>query len=381
VSGQLAEPEAPLEELLGKVCAELQEHIPRLSVTGDFPLGVADLLSRSGLTAVCLPRRFGGRGGGLLDLVTAVERVAGVDGATAWCLFILGTAPWLLCRAAPALVSEVYGDGDSRIAGALAPTGTLKSNGGGYIVTGRWTFGSAVNACDWVAVHAVFADEPAPRSAFALVPASAVAYRETWDGLGLAASGSGAFAVTDLFVPAHRLIPDISAAPAWPDQAFRLPFRATFAACAAVLLGIATDALMAFTEYAKQKRPTYGTGVLSQQAHVRALVAEGWGSLHAARALLYLAVGNLEQASESGEPGVRLQAELRIAMNVVRSSCLALVDKLHFAAGGAASVATSRFARLLRDVHTASQHHMFSDGVTELAGSVLFGEDVTAGQL
>lgn len=375
------EPGVPLEEVLDTVCTEVRRQSAWLEITGDFPVEVARLLSDSGLTALCLPQTLGGSASGLRDLVTAVEQLAAVDAATAWCTFIMATAPWLLCRAAPELVSEVYPRPDSRVAGVLAPTGTLSRCDGGFTLTGRWTFGSAVNACDWVAVQAVFAEEAQHRSAFALVPTTDLSYREPWDGMGLRASGSGAFGITDLLVPRHRLVPSLSSPPAWPEPVFRLPFRSTFAACAAVLLGIATEALAVFTEYAPQKRGTFSSGALSRQQYVQSLVAESWGALHAARALLYLTVGELEKACAVGMPTPRQQAQLRIAMNTVRSNCLGVVDRIQHAAGGSACQDGSRFALLLRDAHTASQHHMFSEAITALAGSVLLGETVPEGQL
>ncbi|MDX2547630.1 acyl-CoA dehydrogenase family protein [Streptomyces sp. WI04-05B] len=368
-------------ELIDKVCLELRAHSAALELPGDFPEEVADLLSRSGLTALCLPRRYGGRGGRLRDLVTAVERVATVDAASAWCLFIMGTAPWLLCHATPELVAEVYARPDTRIGGALAPTGTVRRGDDGYVVEGRWAFGSGVNSCQWVAVHAVFADEPVPRSAFVVVPTSEIAYREPWDGLGLASSGSGLFAVDALTVPAHRVVSSLSGPPAWPDLVFRMSFRATFAACAAVPLGIATEMLTTFTDHARSKRPTFGNGLLADQPHAQALVAESWGTVHAARALLYQSVDRLEEACADGTPSVRHQAELRIAMNTVRAGCLRVVDRLHLAAGGGAAKRESRFARLLCDAHTASQHAMFGAELTALSGAVLLGRDVPEGLL
>jgi len=375
------EPGMPLGDVLDTVCTEVRKQSAWLEVTGDFPVEVARIVSASGLTALCLPEALGGRGSGLQDLVTAVEQLAAVDAATAWCTFIMGTAPWLLCRAAPELVSEVYPGPNSRIAGVLAPTGILSRRDGGFTLTGRWTFGSAVNACDWVAVHAIFAEEGEHRSAFVLVPTADVSYREPWDGMGLRASGSGAFGITDLPVPRHRLVQSLSSPPVWPDPVFRVPFRATFAACAAVLLGVATEALAVFTDYAPQKRGTFSSGTLSQQPYVHSLVAECWGDLHAARALLHSTVGELESACAAGAPTPRQQAQLRIAMNTVRSNCLSVVDRIHQAAGGGAALDSSRFAQLLRDAHTVSQHHMFSGAITALAGSVLLGETAPEGHL
>ncbi|WP_370964554.1 acyl-CoA dehydrogenase family protein [Amycolatopsis sp. cg9] len=375
------EPDVPLGEVLDTARTELRKLSAWLDVTGDFPVAVARVLSDSGLTALCLPRALGGRGAGLRELVTAVEQVAAVDAATAWCTFIMGTAPWLLCRAEPELVDEVYARPDSRVAGVLAPTGTLTPVDGGFTLTGRWTFGSAVNACDWVAVHAVIAEDGVRRSAFALVPTADLSYREPWDGMGLRASGSGAFGITDLPVPRHRLVASLSSTPGWPDPVFRVPFRATFAACAAVLVGIAAEALAVFTDLAPKKRGTFGADTLSRLPHVQSLVAECWGDLHSARALLHTSVDELEDACTAGAPTPRQQAQLRIAMNTVRSHCLRVVDRVHHAAGGSAAVDGSRFAQLLRDAHTASQHHMFSEAITALAGSVLLGETVPEGNL
>jgi alkylation response protein AidB-like acyl-CoA dehydrogenase len=366
-----------LEDVLGKVCAQLRDLPPDdLWQAGDFPVDVARLLSDAGLTRLCLPRQAGGAGGSLTDLVTAVEQVSRADASTGWCLFILATAPWLLCHARPELIAEVYADPATRVAGALAPTGTLRPHGDDFLLNGRWTFGSALNASDWVAVHAVFEGAEPARSAFAVLPTAAVTYREPWDGMGLAASGSGPFGVSDVVVPAGRLIPGLSGTPVWPDPVLRVPFRATFAACAAVLLGIAGEMLDVFVDHARRKRPTYGSGVLGEQPQVRQLVAESWAGIASARSLLYDAV---EAVTET--PDLRRQAELRIAMNNVRQSTLDVVGRLHLAAGGGAALRESRFAVLLRDAHTASQHHMFSTEIGALAGGVLLGYEMGEGQL
>ena len=365
-----------------RACDALRGHRGALAEACELPTAVADLLSRSGLVDLCVPRRFGGGDGDLADLVAAVERVATVDAATGWCLFIFGTAPWLFAHAGVDLVAEVYARPGVRVAGALAPTGTLRRADDGFVLDGRWAFGSGVSVCDWVAVHAILADAPEPRSAFAVLPAADIGYREPWDGLGLTASGSGVFGIRERFVPAYRLIAGMAGPAAWPEPQFRMSFRATFAACAAVLLGIAADALETFIGFAGSKRPTYGHGLLAEQPQVQALVARCWGGLASARALLYQTVLEVRAACDGGAaPTSRQQAQLRIAMNGVRATCLSIVDSIHLAAGGGAAVHTDRFARLLRDAHTASQHHMFSDDLSSVAGAVLLGLDVPQGQL
>jgi indole-3-acetate monooxygenase len=372
----------PLDEATRSVCEQLRELAPELALRGEFPLAAAELLSDSGLVDLCVPGRLGGRGQGLTDLVTVVERVAAVDASSGWCLFIMATAPWLLCHASDELIAEVYGGPTRpRIAGALAPTGTIRHDQGALVLDGRWSFASAATACDWVAVHAVVAGQSPARSVFVVLPTSSISYHEPWDGMGLVSSGSGAFGVTDLVVPRWRVIDSMSGAPRWPEPTFRIPFRATFAACAAVLLGIARETLEGFADYARTKRPTFGEGVLAAAPHIAGLFAECWGSLQAARASLNDRVAAVEHASASGGSTQRHQAELRIAMNIVRSSSLSVVDRLHHAAGGQAALHGSRFSQLLRDAHTASQHHMFSAEVTNVAGAALLGQPIPEGKL
>ncbi|HEX3786520.1 MAG TPA: hypothetical protein VHW44_01555 [Pseudonocardiaceae bacterium] len=352
---------------MDQVLADLAELVgPGPRYPGDLPPEVARLLSASRLTALCLPERLGGDGRGLIDLVDAIERVATVDASTAWVLFITATAPWLLAHADPAAVAEVYADPGTRIAGALAPTGTAAQRDGGYLVTGRWAFGSGVGSCDWVAVHVRLAGGDG--SAFALVPAAAVAYQEPWDGFGLRSTGSGAFGIEDEFVPAYRMVFQLDGS-RWPEPLFRLPFRTTFAAAAAVLLGVASRALTEFMMLATTKKPTFGRARLADQARVQALVAETSGALWAARAVLRESVGLL---TEHG-PDDLLRARSRIAINQVRATCVEVVGRLHAAAGSAAVGDTSVFVRALRDVHTAAQHYLFSDEINELAGVVLLG--------
>ncbi|MFI9643398.1 acyl-CoA dehydrogenase family protein [Micromonospora sp. NPDC051925] len=377
-----ADTRIPLSEAIDTVCVALRERSDDLAQPGDLPLWAADLLSRTGLVDLCLPHRLGGAGADLVDLVTTVERVSAVDAATGWCLFIYGTSPWLFAQAPADLTAEIFARPGTRVAGALAPTGAVRRDGDELLLDGRWAFGSGVNAAHWVALHAVLADTHPARSVFAVLPALDITSREPWDGLGLACSGSGMIGVRQVRVPVRRIIAGTTGPSAWPEPAFRMHFRATFAACSAVLLGIASAALDDFVELAGRKRPTFGGGLLAQQPLTQHVVAECWGALHSARALLYQSVERVQDACDTGAgPTILDQARLRIAMNNVRSACLSVVDRLHHAAGGGAALRANRFAQLLRDAHTASQHHMFSMEITGLAGAVLLGRDVSEGQL
>jgi len=346
---------------------------------GDPSGAVAELLSSSGLVSLCLPARLGGGGAGLLTLVDAVESVATVDASVAWCLFITATAPWLLAHADTWAVEEVYVNPGARIAGALAPTGTAQRDGDDFVVNGRWAFGSGVSTCHWLAVHVRLVGED--DSAFALVPADAVAYREPWDGLGLWGTGSGAFGIEDARVPPHRMIRRLDGAASWDEEPFRLPFRATFAAAAAVLLGLAAGALHSFVELASAKTPTFGRRRLADDPRVQLLVSDLTGELLAARASLRASVQLLCKSVVEGKADDLLRAQLRVAVNHARRASIHVIDGVHGAAGSTAIDGSSIFARALRDVHTAGQHYLFSDEIGELAGSVILGNPADEARL
>ena len=87
------------------------------------------------------------------------------------------------------------------VAGAGAPTGTARPVDGGYLVSGRWQFGSgSPHACWFVAGYAVEGETPRV-GPMMLVPAKDVEIIDTWFVGGMRGTGSQDFAVHDLFVP------------------------------------------------------------------------------------------------------------------------------------------------------------------------------------
>jgi alkylation response protein AidB-like acyl-CoA dehydrogenase len=332
--------------------AEIGGLVPAVAGRRELPVEIADVLST--LTGTCLPARLGGAGRPLTELVRLVEAVSRVDAGVGWCLFILGSAPWLWRCADDRLLAEI--GPHTRLAGSLAPAGTARRTRSGYVVDGSWPFGSAVGVAHQVVVRAVVPDE-GPRCL--VVPRADVTTRP-WDGAGLALSGSGAFRLDEVEVPAYRVLGDLDGPSRWPELC--TPFRATFAAGAAVLIGIAAAAV---AEVARAHRPG-----------IDALVGWAASTVQAARAALTDAVRRVQAG---GNPYA--QAGLRLAVVRVREYCLDVVDRLHLAAGAAVTAGTSVLGRLFADAHTASQHKMFGGDVDRLGGAALLGRPDPTGHL
>ena len=162
---------------------------------------------------------------------------------------------------------------------------------------------------------------------------------------------------------------------AWPDPIFALPFKATFALAAAVLIGVATEALSCLIELARVKRGTFARTRLADGGTMQSLVSRLDGVLGGARCLLYQRLEDACEAFGGGYGTAAVQAALRIAVIHACDSALEVVDSVHRAAGGTAAHHGERITKLFRDAHTASQHYMFSDEMREVTGSVLLGRE------
>jgi indole-3-acetate monooxygenase len=113
-------------------------------------------------------------------------------------------------------VSELFGNGPDYLgAGTIAPTGGRAARvDGGYIVTGRWSFGSGCDESDWMAggFEVFDGDQPmrnpdgSPIFSRGFFKASECTIIGNWDVTGLRGTGTHDWAVTDVFVPDRRTV-------------------------------------------------------------------------------------------------------------------------------------------------------------------------------
>lgn len=125
---------------------------------------------------------------------------------------------------------------------------------GGYLLSGRWTFGSNSPHANWFCGGAVVIKNGAPvmltpevpRVTLCLFPRDSVTIIDTWRTTGLRGTGSHDYAVQDVFVPEGRTF-WFSEEPREPGSLYRMPIVASYGlAIAAVTVGIAQHMLEAF---------------------------------------------------------------------------------------------------------------------------------------
>lgn len=105
--------------------------------------------------------------------------------------------------------SVFYGENpDALVAGGINPTGKAVAVDGGYLVGGRWAFGSGIRHADWVYGNCMIYDGERtrldatgkPEARLMLFPVNDCVIHDTWHVGGLRGTGSNDFSVSDLFV-------------------------------------------------------------------------------------------------------------------------------------------------------------------------------------
>src|SRR5439155_17646751 len=100
-------------------------------------------------------------------------------------------------------------DIDSVTAGWVFPGGQLRRTAGGYLLSGKWQFGSGCTHADvmlggasvYEGTTPVIGPDGLPEVRVAMLPADAYQIVDTWNTTGLAGSGSHDYKVRDAFVP------------------------------------------------------------------------------------------------------------------------------------------------------------------------------------
>ena len=180
----------------------------------------------------------------------------------------------------------MYADIDSVTAITFAPPGKAVKTKDGFIVNGRWPFGSGCQHATWLVGHFAVFDGDSPRlqpdglpeTRFGFLPAAEGEIIDTWTTNGLRGSGSHDWTVKDRFIPEERTFN--LAAPTLYRQGplYALPNLLLYKTCA-VALGIARGTIDDFVAMASNKprtfkSPSASNAMLRDEAYVQLAVAQ-----------------------------------------------------------------------------------------------------------
>ncbi len=345
----------------------LRERATDCEENREIPERTIEDLMNGGIIRSTVPNRLGGYE---VDYRTAMSICAAISrgcGSTG-----LVVANMLGCALTTALwpekaQSDVWGKSiDTIVTGTLIfPKGIAKTVDGGYVLSGRWPFGTGINTSSWNMFGAVvkneFTNDDEELRMF-LVPKKDWETIDTWRSGSLKGSGSHDVKVCKKFVPSYRTISVKeqlgNCAPGCKintGPVYKLPiFAMFFSWIGSVVLGIAEGAVYDFEKRAKSRITNYTADRLRDLTPIQIKCADAHMSVDTARRI-YLQ--NCDEAMRialndklpSSEERIRWRGEGAFAARL----CVNAVDLLYTSSGGGGLYDHNPISRAFRDVHGA----------------------------
>lgn len=104
--------------------------------------------------------------------------------------------------------AELWQDGpDTFIVSGLMPSGRAVPVAGGWMLSGRWSFVSAVDFSDWalLCAHTEGTDPTPAALRYFAVPRRTYTIEQTWNSTGMRGTGSNTVIVENVYVPSARV--------------------------------------------------------------------------------------------------------------------------------------------------------------------------------
>jgi 3-hydroxy-9,10-secoandrosta-1,3,5(10)-triene-9,17-dione monooxygenase len=346
-------------------------------------------LIETGILRALQPARWGGGEVDIGEFFAAVIEVARAEGSTGWVTGIIGVHPWHTALYSKEAQYEMWQDDPTVMnSSSYAPTGNAERVNGGYRLSGRWSFSSGCDHCQWVNLAAVVGTvkvegNEVPDFRSFLLPRADYKIDDNWYVTGLKGTGSKDIAVDNAFVPDHRSMShwDDKAGhplPGWdfnPAPLYRLPWAVVFiSGLSAGALGASLGFLEAWTEISRTRRAGFG-GYARDDPYSQQLAAEAAYTIHGGITRLLQDSEEMMETARAGE-AFSLKQRARLRYNAARSAQLAAreVDRLYEASSGRTVFLDHPLQRRYQDVKAMMGHAGLNPNVPgKFLGALEFG--------
>ena len=351
----------------------IEANAERTEMHGTMPAEVVDALADAGLFWVLVPTEVGGLEADAVTALEVFEELAYADGSTGWSAMANATTSCFASIYTPdAAVEAMFGTDMGIHAGMLGPMGQATRVDDGYLVSGRYQFGSGSGHANWLGagVMEMVDGEPAlselglPAMRVMFMPKERTEFRGNWDVMGLAGTGSFDYEVNEVVVPEDFsfLLLEATAQRGGPGYGIGL-FGLTAIGHAGFALGVGHRALDEVLTIAKAKQRLGADPIAGQQLFLHEFAMQD-AAMRAARSYTYEAFAEAEAAVlESGMASLVEQQRMRQATTYATRVA---ADAARFAytwAGSTGLRQPSVVGRCFRDISAGTQH-LFVDNNT-----------------
>ena len=361
---------AKAEELAAVFAQRAADH----DRSGTFPFENFADLREAGCLKWTVPAEFGGDGISLYELVALQERIAYGDGSTGLALgWHLGmvlhfreSGRWPEERFAE-LCRDVVGGGAMINSFASEPASGSPSRGGrpdtravrtdgGWLITGRKTYSTLSPILDRFIVTAWIEEEGAVEEFLVFREGGGIRIEETWDTLGMRATGSHDVVLEQVFVPDRYRLGRSAGRGVDDGGGWLLHIPACY-------IGIARAARDAALRFARGYKPSSVNVPIAELANVQYAIGRMEAELRTARSLLYAVAERWDREPENRGA---MRPDLGLAKYVATNSAIRVVDQAMRIVGGASLSRSMPLERYYRDVRAGLHNPPMDDNVLRL---------------
>jgi len=320
-------------------------------------------IKEAGLFRILVGKRWGGYELGQRAFAEVQMALAEGDMSVAWVYGVLGLHSMHVCLLDDRAAQDVWGsDGSALVASPYMPSGVAKRVPGGYELSGRWSYSSGCDHCDWTFLGGLVEGDPKDHRSF-LLPREDAKIVDTWFTTGLAATGSQDIVVEKAFVPEHRthkfsdgFIGNNPGRSVNNGPLFRMPFMLVFMrAITTPQIGALQALLDLFRTYAKDK--VFMGSKTAKDPDAQIAVAEATAGIAEMKNTMFANFETMSEYAERGEmPPLEMRHMFRFQSARVAERCIRLAEALIQVSGGGGVYNRTNMGRIYRNMLTARQH-------------------------
>lgn len=324
----------------------------------------------AGFFRMLQPARWGGLEVDPRTFFEVQMTVASACPSSAWVLGVVAVHAWQLALFPLRAQEDVWAqDAATLISSSYAPTGKVTRVPGGYGISGRWSFSSGCDHCQWAFLGGLVPPEvegKPPEMRTFLVPRRDYRIDDNWHVVGLKGTGSKDIVVENAVVPehrTHRLIDgfkrqspgnEVNQAPL-----YRLPFGQIFVRSVSTsAIGAAQGAHDAFVETAAKRVAAGDATKVAEDPATQVVCARASALIDEARLGLERNLAEMMSlVRENRDIGIDRRVRFRYDSSMAVVKSVEAIDLLFTASGGRAIFLGSPLLRYFLDVHAARAHY------------------------
>lgn len=361
---------------------------------GSFPFENFTDIRAAGLPALVIPADYGGWGANLLETSMTIEALAVGDGSTALSLTMhmqtIGSAletgnwpPALLaricrdtvengalinaCATEPELGSPSRGGKPKTIARPVSDSGSTVA-AEAWIISGRKNFASMSPVLDYIIIPATLQDGSEDVARFVVPRNDNIEIIETWDALGMRATGSHDIVLHDVRVSAANMFARANTAKPTAREKANAWFLLLVSAA---YLGVAEAARNTATRFAHERVPTALGRPIATLENIQRRLGQAELLIHQARVQLYHAA---ELWDRHPDKRVELGPTVIAAKVAATNNAITAVDECMRVVGGASMTRALPLERYYRDVRGGLSHPVNDDQAAVMFGQMALRE-------